>query len=1113
MTLRLQPKRSLGFLLLVPVGILADHSCDTFTTAAHASNSIVSRSKKGRILNALLAGKERNNIKENDDGDDGDGDANRRERECQPFFQQQNHASFLTAVRGGSHLMAVPNDTVVFAKQSEARKKKIRPSSRYNQEIDAYIDFLIATSCIDDYTPEKADTEPVLSKRKAFAEEEEQPHIELSILASSSTGDSNTKPESPKMNPSIDSANEGVPTELTTTTTTTTISSESSSVDTATASANTQSAKQKERNGFANDNNSAEIIIPMKGDPDKKKINDGDGNDDNDDDDKENQLLDQYIEFLQEDFEQDRRLDRYIEFIEQDYDTDRTLDHYIDFLLATTSATALQQPSTVYEMTPVVSLVQNIATMSPPPVTETGTIDIFKSETVVVAHPNAADGALVSPLQSTIQNQLDDYIDQLVTAVELDEYIDRLIESISIASLASNEIDTTSKQKSSSTNEEDVTVQENEEIMSADVIDDYIDSIISASENEDSKKNVPSSAVKATTSSPHGDDDDDDDEDEEKNDTMEVSPNDRSPEASNALKQQEKEKESPEKDEVATSSIRIAKKVSPLAPADGSDDDDFVTSNTKTFTNKEISQIAELENKDAQDTGKVSLEKKRKKKKKTSGIAMDDPGTTSDAASNSTARESEESVRSPNGLYRFLLTKGAVGHAMVMLLVLFVEWIEVYIPQFADVIALLWLKLAPAGLQRRLAPRQYTTTDGRTRVSSLQQMYSGRMPVKGKQRKQLSKRADEEALAQLQRIGNIQDAKYKQVSQDFMKRHGLGPYESGKALAEYGGEPLLEKTTSRTKEKVHRRKSPYQGDEEEESDVEWVLQGLSSITEGKRRSQRSSMKPSVSIGIGSNGPSMQVGFEVGLVGNKSNKTDRSRTRASLLSREAITRDEIRKKSPGPRPGDRNGGSGVMGRLRAAATSNNLVSSRLLGAYPGDVVAPSEAAGAGGVADLAQKYGYGEWSDDDDGDDADDDDNVLAKLSEENRTPKGSQTHTRRKRNVKKSSKDNPRGFEEDSFSLAGLADRSAPTTASSRERRSKGTNRKHSRPVTKVRPPVDLLSEAKESSRKKGRRTKSKSTSSDLDVLKKKSEEKSKVVRPALENLKEARRKQEHGQD
>jgi hypothetical protein len=54
----------------------------------------------------------------------------------------------------------------------------------------------------------------------------------------------------------------------------------------------------------------------------------------------------------------------------------------------------------------------------------------------------------------------------------------------------------------------------------------------------------------------------------------------------------------------------------------------------------------------------------------------------------------------------------------------------------------------------------------------------------------------------------------------------------------------------------------------------------------------------------------------------------------------------------------------MGRIRAAG-ANSLVGRSLLGAYPGDVPSPNEAGNPHGLFDLAERYGYGEWSDSED----------------------------------------------------------------------------------------------------------------------------------------------------
>jgi hypothetical protein len=48
----------------------------------------------------------------------------------------------------------------------------------------------------------------------------------------------------------------------------------------------------------------------------------------------------------------------------------------------------------------------------------------------------------------------------------------------------------------------------------------------------------------------------------------------------------------------------------------------------------------------------------------------------------------------------------------------------------------------------------------------------------------------------------------------------------------------------------------------------------------------------------------------------------------------------------------------------AVTASSGVSSRLLGAYPGDAVPITDAASRYGVIELAKRYGYGDWSSDD-----------------------------------------------------------------------------------------------------------------------------------------------------
>ena len=134
------------------------------------------------------------------------------------------------------------------------------------------------------------------------------------------------------------------------------------------------------------------------------------------------------------------------------------------------------------------------------------------------------------------------------------------------------------------------------------------------------------------------------------------------------------------------------------------------------------------------------------------------------------------------------------------------------------------------------------------------------MPVKGRQRAKLSKRADEEALAKLQRIGDIQDVKYKHVSASFMKRHRLGPYR------EDDDNDFDEKDTDPSVQKVVRKQKPRRQaqvqEEEDESDVEWILQGLTD-DEINKVERQPSLRTSVSVGMSSNGPSVSVGVGMG----------------------------------------------------------------------------------------------------------------------------------------------------------------------------------------------------------------------------------------------------------
>jgi hypothetical protein len=290
----------------------------------------------------------------------------------------------------------------------------------------------------------------------------------------------------------------------------------------------------------------------------------------------------------------------------------------------------------------------------------------------------------------------------------------------------------------------------------------------------------------------------------------------------------------------------------------------------------------------------------------------------------------------PNSLYRFLLNRGRTGRAIVMGLVVFIEWLTLYVPTVGNILNALGSRLFPPAAPQR------TDRQRRTRAS----------------KRVLTRQADEIALVQLKRIGK--DAKYRRVSLDFMKRHRLGPYSSYDELhLEKVDEKAIKpprdivssSTVNRATEKMIHHKM--------EVEIDWVVEAL---TKPRRRSIPQS---SLAMDEGSGGPSVSIGLKI--------RTDQESRRRSII--DAIVADARKRRArkaaaarsapataAPSRQSERDNGS-ILGRLRAAAGTDSLLSRSLLGAYPGDAVPPSEAANARGVIDLARRYGYGEWSSD------------------------------------------------------------------------------------------------------------------------------------------------------
>ena len=464
-------------------------------------------------------------------------------------------------------------------------------------------------------------------------------------------------------------------------------------------------------------------------------------------------------------------------------------------------------------------------------------------------------------------------------------------------------------------------------------------------------------------------------------------------------------------------------------------------------------------------------------------------------------------IQAPNGLYRFLLGKGTIGHILVLALVLLVEWVQIYIPQLAELLAALWTKLAPTGLQRRMAPQQYSKGGDGASSAHLQQLYSARLLGKGKEGKKLKERIDQEAVDLLKSIGDVQDAKYRHVSVSFLQRHGLGPYSDGTVDDEESGKSSSSKSQKKSRAPKKKKNLYDENDEDEASDVDWVLEGLS----GEKAfddEETSPIDTSLSFGIGPKGPVAEVGVEFSLGGSGA-KQKSSRKKKKTFNAESIARDTVRKKKSGPRLSDRDGGSGWAGRIRAAATSNSLMSRSLLGAYPGDAAAVTESADSRGVTDLARKYGYGDWSEDDDSDDG--------SQNQMRSRRKSRKSKSKQKKESRKALSDNEgdvdiglrdilNNSDEDVFDFGSLIsdaeDDTEPLLPAPKRR---STSKPAKTRKKTVRPALERLSETEKKTRSK---TKKKSTKrSNLDRLAKESNKDQKMVRPALERLNELKKK------
>ena len=336
-------------------------------------------------------------------------------------------------------------------------------------------------------------------------------------------------------------------------------------------------------------------------------------------------------------------------------------------------------------------------------------------------------------------------------------------------------------------------------------------------------------------------------------------------------------------------------------------------------------------------------------------VAPSTTGTVADSESTSSRAPQEErspTPKRPNPLYLFLLRRGRIGHVLVLLLILVVEWIHAYVPPLASLLSWLGSRLLVVAAADD-DDQPYRDDDYYLPERSTTTVSSRRTGQTKKQRKALTKQADQVALQQLKMLGNVQQAKYRHVSVDFMMRHGLGAF-APRGVAEREKKEFMVAVV----------------DQQEEEEEDWVVQALTSENEPLESLVG---KPEVSVGVGTDGVSVGVEFSVG-----------RRKQTFVEAVKSTPKKKPKRRTNGPRASDRDGGDGIFGRIRAAAGADSLLSRSLLGAYPGDAVPPEEAGSPDGVMALAKKYGWGDWSDDES------DDEVSL-------DPKGERTKKRRRR--------------------------------------------------------------------------------------------------------------------
>jgi hypothetical protein len=309
----------------------------------------------------------------------------------------------------------------------------------------------------------------------------------------------------------------------------------------------------------------------------------------------------------------------------------------------------------------------------------------------------------------------------------------------------------------------------------------------------------------------------------------------------------------------------------------------------------------------------------------------------------------------PNAAYRFLLQSGLAGRIAAMILLWVIEFIHLFIPPLAHLQH--WIS---SKFFKKESDFEYPNDSGPTKDdiltrSELSSFVDGRA-LDRKARRKVTKQEDSIAASYLKQVGR--DARYRYVSLSFLQKHGLGPYkQEGHTRDEMDDNTHQDSLENDMQHGIIKSKNKKKrgGEPAEDDDVDWIFEALT------RDDISSNAEGTTNINTESDESSNNGGLKPS---SQSSTPGRSRRRSKSLLAAATVSDSSTKRlkaASRPRVSDRQGGGGVLGRIRDLG-ANNLVSRSILGAYPGDALPPNEAASANGLSTFAMKYGYGDWED-------------------------------------------------------------------------------------------------------------------------------------------------------